>query len=144
MIQPRDCSNCGRPAEAPFIIAQFGVSAESERVFCRDCLDQLHKLEEAEKLLEEEIRSGSICYLCYEELNPPGGTTISLGGLVRRLCPSCKDGIEPVRLPERACPSQICFGTFRKLSWTIKRPVEDVAPCGYFSYPAGELENAIL
>src|SRR5262249_32789191 len=94
MMQPRDCSNCGKPAESPFIIARFGVSAKSERVFCRDCLDQLRKLEEAAKDLEEEIRSGSICYLCYEELNPPGGTTISLGGLVRRLCPSCKDGFE--------------------------------------------------
>ena len=97
MMQPRDCSNCGKPAEPPFLLARFGVSAESERVFCRDCLDQLHKLEEAEKELEEEIRSGSICYLCYEELNPPGGTTISLGGTVRRVCPSCKDGIERLR-----------------------------------------------
>jgi hypothetical protein len=32
---------------------------DQDRVFCSDCLDQLHEIEEAEKQLDEDIRSGS-------------------------------------------------------------------------------------
>ena len=107
-MQARDCCHCGKPAEAPFAISRLrvlppelvsvaeslGMSIESDRVFCSDCLDQLHEIEEAEKQLEEDIRSGSRCYICCDELKPPGGTAVPLKETLRRLCPSCKDWVE--------------------------------------------------
>ena len=44
------------------------MSNNSDGVFCNDCLDQLREIEEAEKKLKEEIRSGSRCYICCDEL----------------------------------------------------------------------------
>jgi hypothetical protein len=70
------------------------MSIESDRVFCSDCLDQLHAIEEAEKQLEEAIRSGSRCYICCDELKPPGGTAVPLKETLRRVCPGCKDWFE--------------------------------------------------
>ena len=107
-MQARDCCNCGKPAEAPFTTARLrllppelmseaeslGISLESDRVFCSDCLDELHEEEEADKQLEEAIRSGSCCYICCEELHPPGGTAIPLNGTLRRVCLSCKSWVD--------------------------------------------------
>jgi hypothetical protein len=45
--------------------------------------------ERAEKALDEEIRSGSRCYICCEELDHPGGTAVRLNGTLRRVCRSC-------------------------------------------------------
>jgi hypothetical protein len=107
-MKARDCCNCGKPAEPPFTMSvlpllppelaseaeSLGISIESERVYCRDCLNQLREDEEADKQLEEDIRSGSRCYICCEELHPPGGTAVPFKGTLRRLCPSCKRWVE--------------------------------------------------
>jgi hypothetical protein len=107
MMKARDCCHCGKPAEAPFAISRLKLLPpeltseaeslgifESERVFCSDCLDRLYEEEEMEKELDEAIRSGSRCYLCCEELHPPGGTAVRMSGMLRRVCPSCKDWVE--------------------------------------------------
>ena len=98
-MQARDCFNCGKPAEAPFAIARLrvlppelvsvaeslGMLIESDRVFCSDCLDQLHEIEEAEKQLDKDIRSGSRCYIGCDELKPPGGIPVPLKETLRRI-----------------------------------------------------------
>src|SRR5262249_768070 len=101
VMQARDCFNCGRPAEPPFSIAalrllppelileaeSLGIFIETDRVYCCDCLDQLPEDERAEKALDEEIRSGSRCYIWCEELDYSGGTAVRLNGTFRRLLP---------------------------------------------------------
>jgi NMD protein affecting ribosome stability and mRNA decay len=107
-MHARDCCNCGRPAEAPFALLRarllpaeivseaesLGISLPSDRVYCTDCLDELREDEQAEKALEDEIRSGSRCYFCCDELAPRGGPTVRLQGVRRRLCPTCKAWVE--------------------------------------------------
>ena len=102
-MHARDCCNCGRPAEAPFALLRarslpaelvaeaesLGMSLPSDRVYCTDCLEQLWEDEQAEKALEDEIRSGSRCYFCCDELDPRGGLAVSLQGILRCLCPTC-------------------------------------------------------
>src|SRR5262249_12908084 len=93
-----------KPAEPPLVVAplrllppeliseaeSLGMTIETDRVYCCDCLDQLREDDEAERKLGEEIRSGSRCYICCEELNPPGGTAIPFNGTLQRCGVSCK------------------------------------------------------
>ena len=87
-MRARDCFNCGKPAEPPFIIAMS--ESKSLGVLCGDCFDQLCEDEATVK----EIRSGRRCYVCCDVLDPPGGTAVTLEGTLRRVCPSCKNWVE--------------------------------------------------
>jgi hypothetical protein len=65
MQQWRDCFHCGKPAEPPLVVASLrllppeliseaeslGISIDTDRVYCCDCLDQLRKDRQAEKKL---------------------------------------------------------------------------------------------
>jgi hypothetical protein len=109
-MQPRDCFNCGKPAEPPFILASFeyppelvsaaesaGMSIKSDRVLCSECFDEIRQEAEAYKELEAETRSGSRCWVCGDQFNSPGGISINLDGTIRRVCPNCKDWIKHQR-----------------------------------------------
>ena len=103
----RDCTNCGKPAEPPFAIVRLalppelvseaesvGISIDWDFVFCIDCLDEFYEEEATERRLEQDVRSGSRCYLCCEPLHPPGSTAVRFGGTLRRVCSSCKGLVE--------------------------------------------------
>jgi len=49
--------------------------------------------------VNDAVRGGSICSLCHEELNPPGGTTVPTwdGATLFRVCPQCKAAVEQHR-----------------------------------------------
>jgi hypothetical protein len=111
-MRVRKCSECGRPAEPPFTIWRSrlpdelipyaeaqGLPDEREFVFCEECLDRFQEEEQLVKEQEEGYRAGTICGLCSEELDPPGGTTAWSFDRKRliRLCPKCKATVEQWR-----------------------------------------------
>jgi hypothetical protein len=118
-MQSRDCSFCGKPAEPPLTIGRSGqpdelasladslglrvesqdLPVEPEFVFCLDCLDRLHEEEAAFKEIDEGMQAGTICHLCFEELNPPDETTTWSfeGRRPLRLCSKCKDKVKRCR-----------------------------------------------
>lgn len=108
-MQSRTCSECKKPAEPPLdiyrshlpdqvmqVAEEEGIPLESEYVFCIDC--QARRSEEAEALKELEalIRNGSNCPMCHDELDPPGGYTVSTfdGTQLMRMCLRCKGTVE--------------------------------------------------
>lgn len=111
-MQARVCFECGKPAEPPFIILRFrlpeelwqfaeerGLPIERESVLCRECRDRLDEERELVKEWDEGIRSGTVCFLCSEKLDPPGGTTVWSYDRKKlfRLCPKCKELVEKDR-----------------------------------------------
>lgn len=62
-------------------------------------LDRFREEKDAAQEIDKGIRSGSICFLCLEELNPPGGATNWSfdGKTMRRVCPGCKEKIDRSR-----------------------------------------------
>jgi hypothetical protein len=85
------------PPELVSAAESVGIPLDLDLLFCINCLDQFYQEEETEKKLDQDVRSGSRCYLCYGELNSPGGTAVSLGETLRRVCPVCKCWVESWR-----------------------------------------------
>lgn len=72
---PRVCEECGKPAEYPQTLARaIHQGKEYEYPFCLECLE--HMADEA--ALEKAARRGERCWLCFQEFESPGGTTIEL------------------------------------------------------------------
>lgn len=105
-MRSRDCSECGKPAEPPLVIGRsripeelaseaerLGLPMEREFVLCTECLAGKNAEEEYSQELDEKTRSGTICYMCHDELDPPGGTTVwSFDRTqVKRFCLKCKE-----------------------------------------------------
>jgi hypothetical protein len=92
-MQPRQCWECGRWVEPPYVITSRGF------VDCQDCIEA----QRASKLWFEEIlpdiESGILCAMCEEEMNPPGGFAVPTvdGTRLMRLCATCRQHVESRR-----------------------------------------------
>lgn len=98
-MKSRDCRICRRPAEPPHAVTPEGV-------LCLDCDAERRGDPQAYEGVCRLVAAGAICGFCLEELNPPGGTTMSLPGTGQlvRACPACKDDWEhrgSGRIPRR-------------------------------------------
>jgi hypothetical protein len=122
-MQPKKCSYCDLLAEAPFtggrsrlpeeladMAADQGVPMEREWLICVECLENLRSEKEYFQEIEPKIEDGTLCAMCHQEMDPPGGYALKsaaepeadppggfdlMAGMPKmlRLCQRCHDNV---------------------------------------------------
>jgi hypothetical protein len=120
----RICEECRKPVEPPFTVCRSrlpkevwseaerrGVPIVREFVICQECWDGIEESREISEELLRGVRAGTICLLCDEQLDPPGGWAVRSvdGKRMLRLCRGCRDGVER-RRRSRGYPSSESSG----------------------------------
>jgi len=86
------------PAELEAALEEEGIN--TERYICQTCAEGAVAEQQAFKEeIEPGLRNGSLCALCWEELDPPGGRSVRSvdGTQMRRLCGSCYEQVKKCR-----------------------------------------------
>jgi hypothetical protein len=114
-MKPRQCYACGRWIEPPFRWIFRPVLPEEvlrlweaeglpvEHVYCEECIERIKAQQEIEREMVKELEkgeaSGTLCAMCGEEMDPPGGYAVPThdGRRLLRLCATCRDKDEAIR-----------------------------------------------
>lgn len=70
-MPPQYCFGCGCLAEAPLIFVRNARPV----VLCEKCFHTDDSSQE-QRRIQDDIRAGSICPVCFQTMQRPGGTTI--------------------------------------------------------------------
>lgn len=87
------CRECGCPIASTSPFHSPNVQTQE---LCTECLYWGEENEEIQGMIENAVRRGTLCHLCFKPLAPPGGTTMPSWekGRLIRVCFECKEIFE--------------------------------------------------